>query len=252
MSDLGRVPAEAAAHLRGLTPARVGLAVTGTSLTTRDLLDFQRAHAQARDAVHARLDAPSLVAALARLTGSEVLRLHSAAPDRTIYLQRPDLGRQLDEPSRRLLAQQNPAAFDLAVIVADGLSALAVERHAAGVLSALLPLLAGWRIAPVAVVEQGRVAIGDEIGAALGAQIALVLLGERPGLSAPDSLGAYVTWEPRLGRTDAERNCISNIRAEGLSYAQAAADVRDILNAARRRGLTGVALKPSAPSLTKG
>lgn len=253
MSDLARTPADVAAHLRGLTPARVGLAVTGTSLTTRDLLDFQRAHAQARDAVHARLDAPSLVAALAQLTGGEVLQLHSAAADRAIYLQRPDLGRQLDEPSQRLLAQQeNSGPFDLAVMVADGLSALAVERHAAAVLAALLPLLAGWRIAPVAIVEQGRVAIGDEIGAALGAQMALVLLGERPGLSAPDSLGAYITWEPRIGRTDAERNCISNIRAEGLSYAQAAAELRDILNAARQRCLTGVALKAAVPPLAKG
>ncbi len=253
MTELARTSSELAARLRALTPARVGLERTGVSQTTRDLLAFQRAHAQARDAVHAQLDAASLSASLDRLTGTEVLRLHSAAPDRTTYLQRPDLGRQLDLPSRQLLAQHaTSAAFDLAVIVADGLSALAVERHAAGVLSEILPQLTDWRLAPITVVEQGRVAIGDEIGAALGAQLALVLLGERPGLSAPDSLGAYITWHPRTGRTDAERNCISNIRADGLTYAQAATELRDILNAARQRRLTGVALKPSAPSLEKG
>jgi ethanolamine ammonia-lyase small subunit len=253
MTELARTSSELAARLRALTPARVGLERTGVSQTTRDLLAFQRAHAQARDAVHAQLDAASLSASLERFTGTEVLRLHSAAPDRTTYLQRPDLGRQLDPPSRQLLAQHaTSAAFDLAVIVADGLSALAVERHAAGVLSEILPQLTDWRLAPITVVEQGRVAIGDEIGAALGAQLALVLLGERPGLSAPDSLGAYITWHPRTGRTDAERNCISNIRADGLTYAQAATELRDILNAARQRRLTGVALKPSAPSLEKG
>lgn len=252
-----------AARLRAATPARVGLERTGVSQTTRDLLQFQRAHAQARDAVHARLDSASLAACLARFTGDEVLLLHSAAPDRTTYLQRPDLGRQLDEPSSQLLAQHarnhpSASATHLAVIVADGLSALAAERHAAGVLEELLPLIADWRLAPIAVVEQGRVAIGDEIGAALSAQIALVLLGERPGLSAPDSLGAYITWQPRPsrdqrpGRTDAERNCISNIRNGGLTYAQAAAELRDILNAARRHRLTGIALKQSAPSLEKG
>ncbi len=241
-----------AAALRALTPARVALGRTGVSLATRDLLDFQRCHAQARDAVHARLEPAALAATLADLTGSEVLRLHSAAPDRATYLQRPDLGRALDEPSRNLLARRAPAGpYDLALIVADGLSALAVERHAPPLVAALLPLLEGWRLAPVAVVEQGRVAIGDPIGAALGAQIAAVLIGERPGLSSPDSLGVYITWEPRPGRADAERNCISNIRAEGLSYTQAAAQFGTIMAAARRRRLTGVALKTEARSLEK-
>lgn len=254
---------ELAARLRALTPARVGLERAGVSQATRDLLDFQRAQAQARDAVHAQLDTASLAASLARLTGKEVLRLHSAVPDRTTYLQRPDLGRKLDDGSRRLLvrcARNHPdsAAFNLAVIVADGLSALAVERHAAPLLAELLPLLSNWRLAPVAVVEQGRVAIGDEIGGLLGAQMALVLLGERPGLSAPDSLGAYVTWDPHPGgdqcpgRTDAERNCVSNIRPDGLTCNRAAAELCDILSAARQLRLTGVALKQSAPSLAKG
>jgi ethanolamine ammonia-lyase small subunit len=131
----------------------------------------------------------------------------------------------------------------LALIVADGLSALAVERHAAPVLKDLLPRLEGWHIAPICIVEQGRVAIGDEIGAALGAQLSVMLIGERPGLSAPDSLGAYITWKPQPGRTDAERNCISNIRLEGLSYEQAAAQLSFYLAEARHRRLTGVLLK---------
>jgi ethanolamine ammonia-lyase small subunit len=240
MSDALQPAAKLAALLRALTPARVGLGRTGVSLQTRDLLDFQRAHAQARDAVHARLDSASLAATLGKITGGPVLRLHSAAPDRTTYLQRPDLGRQLDEASRTAL---QPGPWDLALIVADGLSALAVERHSPPLLHELLPRLEGWRLAPVAVVEQGRVAVGDEIGAGLDAELSVILIGERPGLSSPDSLGAYITWQPRPGRTDAERNCISNIRAEGLSYAQAAAQLGFYLREARRRQLTGVALK---------
>ncbi len=237
-----------AARLRALTPARVGLGRTGVSLETRDVLDFQRAHAQARDAVHGRLECGALAAALGEISGGEVLRLHSAAADRTTYLQRPDLGRSLDEASRNLLARAaaEPAGWELALIVADGLSALAVERHAAPLLVELLPQLQGWRLAPVCVVEQGRVAIGDEIGLALGAEISVVLIGERPGLSSPDSLGAYITWAPRPGRTDAERNCISNIRAEGLSNAQAAAQLVDTVTGARRLRLTGFELKIEA------
>jgi ethanolamine ammonia-lyase small subunit len=228
------------------------------SLETLDLLDFQRCHAQARDAVQSRLEANTLAATLAEITGTEVLRLHSAAPDRATYLQRPDLGRKLDEPSRNLLTMHadsssiRPGASKLALIVADGLSALAVERHAAPLVKELLPRLDGWLLTPLSVVEQARVAIGDEIGLALGAQISVVLIGERPGLSSPDSLGAYITWDPRPGRTDAERNCISNIRAEGLSYAQAAAQLGYYLTEARRKQLTGVALKEEAPRLTEG
>jgi ethanolamine ammonia-lyase small subunit len=245
-----------AGRLRALTPARVGLGRTGVSLETRDLLDFQRCHAQARDAVHSRLEAAALAASLAEITGKEVLRLHSAVPDRATYLQRPDLGRTLDEPSRNLLAAHfrpdESRERPLALIVADGLSALAVERHAAPLVKELLPRLDGWQLAPLCVVEQARVAIGDEIGLALGAQISVVLIGERPGLSSPDSLGAYITFEPRPGRTDAERNCISNIRAEGLSYALAAAQLVYYLTEARRRHLTGVALKQESNSLKGG
>ncbi len=240
------------ARLRSLTPARVGLGRTGVSLQTRDLLDFQRAHARARDAVHARLDAASLASALGGITGCAVLRLHSAVPDRTRYLQRPDLGRILDAASRDLLANAGAGPWDLALLVADGLSALAVERHAIPLLEELLPRLAGWRLAPVCVVEQGRVAIGDEVGAVLHAQLSLVLIGERPGLSSPDSLGAYITWQPHPGRTDAERNCISNIRAEGLNYAQAAAQLGYYLAEARSRQLTGVGLKEDSNLLSEG
>jgi len=243
----------AANRLRALTPARVALGCTGVSLPTRARLDFDRCHALARDAVHARLEAAALARTLEGIASCSVYLLYSAAADRATCLQRPDLGRRLDERSHQLLSQsaaQGP--HDLALIVADGLSALAVERHAIPLIEAFLPLAAGLRMAPVSVVEQARVAIGDEIGEALNAQLAVVLIGERPGLSSPDSLGVYITWDPKPGRTDAERNCISNIRAEGLSYAQAAAQLSAILGEARRLRLTGVALKPQALSLREG
>ena len=242
-----------AARLRAFTPARVGLGRTGVSLETRALLDFQRAHAQARDAVHARLDCAALARTLGEISGCEVLRLRSAAVDRATYLQRPDLGRNLDEVGRNLLTHRvQPDQCQLALIVADGLSALSVERHAAPLIKELLPRLSGWNLAPLCVVEQGRVAIGDEIGLAMAAQIAVVLIGERPGLSSPDSLGAYITWAPQPGRTDAERNCISNIRPEGLCVEEAAAQLANTLIEASRKGLTGVALKTSAPVFEKG
>jgi ethanolamine ammonia-lyase small subunit len=224
---------------------------TGVSQQTRDLLDFQLAHAQARDAVHARLETAALAADLAEIFSQSlqhapaVLRLHSAATDRAIYLQRPDLGRRLDDASRASL-EDSRAECDLALVVADGLSALAVERHALPLVKEFLPMLKDLRFAPVCVVEQGRVAIGDEIGQLLRAKISIVLIGERPGLSSPDSLGAYITWAPQLGRTDAERNCISNIRAEGLGYAPAAAQLDFYLRESRRRQLTGVQLKEQA------
>jgi len=251
MSELSQ-PADLAARLRALTPARVGLGRTGVSLPTRDLLDFQRAHAQARDAVHARLDAAALKAEIESSIRPEVLRLHSAATSRTEYLQRPDLGRRLNEASRLLLAEQPADEVDLAVVIADGLSALAVQRHAPALLRELLPRLSGWSLAPITVVEQGRVAVADEIGLALHARLSVILIGERPGLSSPDSLGAYITWDPKPGRTDAERNCISNIRAEGLAYTHAAAQLSYYLTEARRRQLTGVALKEETNLLKEG
>jgi ethanolamine ammonia-lyase small subunit len=241
-----------AARLRALTPARVGLGRTGVSQETRDLLAFQLAHALARDAVHARLEAAALTAEIGEISEGEVLRLHSMARDRAQYLQRPDLGRRLNERSRALLTGLSREEWELAIVVADGLSAQAVERHVAPLLREWLQRMEGWRVAPVCVVEQGRVAIGDEIGAALDAHLCVMLIGERPGLSSPDSLGAYITWGPREGITDAQRNCISNIRAEGLSYAQAATQLCFYCGEARRRRLTGVALKEEAHRIEKG
>lgn len=241
-------PGRTASTLRNYTPARVQLCVTGVSLTARDHLDFQLAHAQARDAVHAQMAVHSLIRELGAL-GLPVLAMKSAAPDRATYLRRPDLGRTLNEASLALL---KPSACDVAFVVADGLSAVAVERHALPLLKEVLPLLEGWKLGPLCVVEQGRVAVGDAIGAAFEACLVVVLIGERPGLSSPDSLGIYVTWEPRVGRTDAERNCISNVREEGLNYAEAARRLAYYLNEARRRKLTGVALKDASSALEPG
>jgi ethanolamine ammonia-lyase small subunit len=231
------------ARLARATPARIGLARAGSAVATREHLAFQRAHAQARDAVHERLDHPPLVAGLAA-QGLEPVELASAAGDRHTYLLRPDLGRRLADASRDRLADQ-PHGHDLVLVLADGLSARALMRHALPLLAAALPAFrrAGWRIGPAALVEQGRVAIGDEIGQALGAALVAVLIGERPGLSAPDSLGVYLTWAPAPGRNDAERNCLSNIRPEGMAYADAAQRLFHLATEARRRQLTGVALK---------
>jgi ethanolamine ammonia-lyase small subunit len=227
------------AALRPRTPARIGLGHSGVSLPTAAHLDFQLAHARARDAVHQTLDVGLLLADLERADLSSVA-VRSAASDRRRYLERPDLGRQLDTRSRDLVARAAVSAGspDLVFIVADGLSALAVQRHAVPALGA-----DGWRLGPVVVAEQGRVALGDEIGELIGAGLSAVFIGERPGLSSPDSLGIYLTWSPKIGRTDAERNCISNVRPDGLSYVTAAARLRFLLTEARRRKLTGVGLK---------
>ncbi|MGC2402602.1 MAG: ethanolamine ammonia-lyase subunit EutC [Acidobacteriaceae bacterium] len=225
--------------LRSYTPARVALESAGISVATRPLLDFQLAHAQARDAVHAAIDVRMLCEELRRC-GLPALALQSSAGDRATYLRRPDLGRVLSQDS---LAQLTSVPCDVVFVIADGLSALAVERHAVHLMRAMLPLLSGQRLAPVCVVEQGRVAIGDAIGAALEAPLAVVMIGERPGLSSPDSLGVYITWDPRPGRKDAERNCISNIREDGLSYDAAASRLRFYMQEAARRQMTGVALK---------
>jgi ethanolamine ammonia-lyase small subunit len=224
-----------AIDLRAFTPARVALGRTGHSLPTRELLRFQLDHAKARDAVYEELDPSSIP--------YDHVVLHSAAPDRATYLRRPDLGRRLSEASRAILS---PGDYDAAIVIADGLSAKAVHRHAAGLLAELLPRIADWKLAPISVVLQGRVAVGDEVGEALGAKIVAVLIGERPGLSSPDSLGVYLTWGPRVGRTDAERNCISNVRTEGLSYATAAATMEFLMRESRARRLSGVALKEDA------
>lgn len=252
------VPDQSPSWLRSRTPARVALRRTGISLATSEVLDFQLAHARARDAVHAPLQSATLLPALQQILSEDTpspIQLHSQAANRQTYLQRPDLGRILDASSLQTLAtsgKTRAASPDLTIILADGLSALAVERHAIPLLAHLLPTLSkaesALRLAPICIVQQARVAIGDEIAHTLGAQLALVLIGERPGLSSPDSLGAYITWNPSPGiTTDASRNCISNIRAEGLSYSQAAARLAYYIREARSRQTTGIALKDPEP-----
>jgi ethanolamine ammonia-lyase small subunit len=228
------------ARLRRFTPARIGLGRAGPALPTREVLAFALDHARARDAVHAALDVPSLLAGLAAAGVSPAPAVvRSAAPDRATYLLRPDLGRRLADGEAERLAGR----AELAVIVADGLSARAVQRHAAPLVAALRARAPErWGSAATVVALQGRVALGDEVGARLGARLAAVLVGERPGLGSPDSLGVYLTFAPRPGRTDAERNCVSNVRPEGLSYAEAARRVDWIAAAALARGLSGVGL----------
>jgi ethanolamine ammonia-lyase small subunit len=237
-------------ELRRLTPARIALGRTGTSLPTSAQLDFQFAHAQARDAVHLPFDHAGLSAQLSE-RGRESLLLHSAAVDRNSYLQRPDLGRKLSDESAQALrdyAAAHPGGVDLAIVVADGLSALAVHRHTLPFLTRLEEQMTadGWSLAPVVLVEQGRVAVGDEIGQLLGAKMLVMLIGERPGLSSPDSLGLYFTYNPKIGLTDAYRNCISNVRLEGLSYGMAAHRLLYLMREACRRQLSGVNLKDEA------
>lgn len=232
------------AALRRATPARIGLGRSGDALPLRPMLDFQLAHARARDAVHASLDVAAIASAL---HPHPVLRVHSAAPDRRTYLRRPDLGRQLDADAAATLREAAPAngeAYDLVFIVADGLSATAVASHAVPVIQACLARLEGYRIAPIVLAEQARVALGDPVGEGLGARLSVVLIGERPGLSVADSLGIYLTYAPRPGRRDSERNCISNVHGRGgLTPDQAAGKVAWFVREALRRGLTGIALK---------
>ncbi|MDB5815809.1 MAG: ethanolamine ammonia-lyase subunit EutC [Rhodocyclales bacterium] len=237
--------------LRRHTSARIAQGRSGASLPTAPMLAFQLAHAQARDAVHLPFDADGISALAQKVEENpplEVLHVRSAAADRSIYLRRPDLGRRLDKASRLRLTQlASPSRpFDFAFVIADGLSALAVHQHALPVFRLVRQALiqTGWNIAPLVIAEQARVALGDEIGELLGAKQLAILIGERPGLSSADSLGIYLTYAPCIGRHDAERNCISNIRpGNGLDYAQAARTLVWLADEARRRQLTGVALK---------
>lgn len=241
--------------LKRFTSARIALGRTGTSLPTAPHLEFQLAHARARNAVHHALDSGSLADAL-RQDGLDVMEVHSAAATRPIYLQRPDKGRRLDEASRQALQAlpAPPAPYDLAIVIADGLSALAIEQNARPFLRVLTPRIAaaGWRLAPVCIARQARVALGDEAGSLLGARIVLVLIGERPGLSSPDSMGLYMTYAPQPGTTDEARNCISNVRPEGLSYERAAHKLTYLITEAFKRQMSGVLLKDEAGELAAG
>jgi ethanolamine ammonia-lyase small subunit len=231
------------AGLRAYTAARIGLGRSGPGIATADHLAFRAAHALARDAVHASLDLDAMEGALAPL-GMPVLRVESRAPDQATYLTRPDLGRRLADASVALL-RARPPAEEIAVLVAGGLSARATASHAAPLLGLLVPELrrSGRRVGPVCIAPRGRVALGDEVGALLGARLVLVLIGERPGLTSPDSLGAYVTMGPAVGRTDADRNCVSNIRPEGMALPEAARRIGWLIDQAMARGISGVALK---------
>ena len=239
------VPARPAVDLRSFTPARVALGRSGASLPTKPLLDFTLAHARARDAVHAAFDAPGLITGLKAL-GLGAIEVRSRATDRTCYLRRPDLGRQLDAGSAATLEQAAAAPCQLAIVIGDGLSAAAVHAHAAVLLRSLLSRLGEGEavaIGHVVVASGARVALGDEIGGILNARMVVMLIGERPGLSAPDSLGAYLTFAPKPGLTDAERNCVSNIHKAGLGYDEAACKIAWLVREGLARQVTGVALK---------
>lgn len=230
--------------LRKTTWARIGLGRTGDALPIKDVLEFQLAHARARDAVHTSLDTLSIAQAIAPLP---TVTVHSKALDQETYLRRPDLGRQLDPACHADLA----GTWDAVFVIADGLSPMAVQLHAAPLLRACLHRLPGWSVAPIVIATHARVALGDEIGATLQADLCAVLIGERPGLSVANSLGVYLTYHPRVGRLDLERNCISNVHADGLSHEAAADMLAWLMTEARSRKLTGVALKDDRVTIEK-
>lgn len=230
--------------LREFTAARIALGHCGASLPTREVLNFGLAHAQARDAIHQPFDSESLAEQLHEL-GLQTLTVQSAAEDRHTFLQRPDRGRMLSDESRQRLKALHTPAHDLLLVVGDGLSSYAVHRQAPGLIAALLPYLhtLGITLGPVVLAHQSRVALGDDIGETLGSKAVAILIGERPGLSSPDSLGVYLTWQPQRKRIESERNCISNIRPQGLGYEAAAFKLAWLLEQAFDRQLTGVKLK---------
>ena len=243
--------------LREFTSARIALGRSGNSVPTDELLSFQLDHAQAMDAVHCTLNVDSLVAQLSdsysilKQTLEPPVVVTSKVTDRFMYLQRPDLGRQLDEASWNKLeaiGKEHNAELDLAIVIADGLSSVAIQNHALPVISRLVSLLSGdeehqWNLAPIAVVKQGRVAVGDDVGECFNAKAVLVLIGERPGLTSPDSMGMYLTWGAKRGSKDSDRNCISNVRPQGLNYDDACQRAFYLLKEARRLQLSGVNLK---------
>lgn len=234
--------------LREITAARIGLPRAGSSIATREMLGFDLDHARARDAVHLPFNSHEIThELLARQLNT--LSVHSAAGDRSIYLQRPDLGRNLDDKSRQRLAEirhdHKQQANDLAIVIGDGLSSRAIHSNALPFLDAFIPLARtqGWSLSPIVVATQARVALADEIGQLLGARLSIMLIGERPGLSSADSMGIYLTYEPRTGRTDADRNCISNIHQGGISHIESATLLENLIASAFRLRLSGVKLK---------
>ena len=230
------------ARLRGTTRARIGLGRVGNALPLREVLAFQLAHARARDAVHTPLDVDAI---RQDLLPGESIAVRSAAGSRDAYLRRPDLGRALDPGCREALAaaRRPGGEWDAVIVLADGLSPMAMQQHAVPLARACLARLPGWAVAPVVVATQARVALGDEVAERIGARLCLVLIGERPGLSVANSVGAYLTWAPRVGRRDSERNCVSNIHEGGLSHGAAADVLAWLMTEASRRKLTGVELK---------
>lgn len=238
-----RKSADAWLDLRRHTAARIALGRTGTSLPLREQLRFELAHAQARDAVHIPLDTSVLRAELERDLW-HVAQVCSRAADRNMYLARPDWGRRLHPDCAQSLASDGPSEPELVFVISDGLSSTAVQRHAAALMREIRQRLPDPDRTSVVIAVQARVALADEVGGILGAQIAVSVIGERPGLSSPDSLGLYLTHTPRIGRSDAERNCISNVRPQGLGYAEAADQLLALIHASRRAGLSGVRLRP--------
>lgn len=232
--------------LRSLTRARIGLGRSGNAQRTTDVLAFQAAHAQARDAVHAPLNVQAMVE---QLQGAACLHVQSRAMDRATYLRRPDLGRRLCETS---LHQLRKGEWDVVFVAADGLSSIATQTNAIPFFKAMQPLLPGWRIAPLVIATQSRVALGDEIAQAIGARMVVMMIGERPGLSVADSLGIYLTYAPYVGCPDSLRNCLSNIHAHGMAIPAGAGKLAWLMQEANRLGLTGVGLKDAAPDKVLG
>jgi ethanolamine ammonia-lyase small subunit len=234
-------------QLKQFTLARIGIGRAGVSIPIKQSLELKLAHANARDAVYSELDTDKILSDLKQFE-MPVLLLHSQAAYREMYLQRPDLGRQLDEKSVVMLKDYSDNKTDIAIIIADGLSATAVNHHAANLLKVMIPQLrsAGLKLGPVTMVKQGRVAVADDIGSHLKAKLSLILIGERPGLSSADSMGCYITYSPKIGLTDESRNCISNIRPHGLTFKHASKKILYLVLEAFRRKLSGVGLKDNA------
>lgn len=250
MSEISHFTEDYWQSLKQYTSARIALGRAGGSLSTAEQLRLFRAHARARDAVHAAMNHETLQQALAQYH-LPVLALQTQAGSRQEFLLRPDRGRKLSPDSLKTLQTQR-GAYDISLIIGDGLSARAIQAHVAGLFSALMPKLQQYQLAPICLVQQARVAISDEIGEALNSRLSVIFIGERPGLSAAESLGIYLTYAPRQGKTDETRNCISNVRPEGMPYAVAADKLSYLIQESFRRKLSGVKLKDDLPISLEG